>query len=195
VEDVLRGRERLPGRHHAANLVAVVDAARVQNPPVAVDEHHLRRDRRVEGLSEAEIRVEVDRERDAELPAVGRDLPGVVAFADHADEADAIVGEFRSQLAKHRSILLRQRAGWMEKREADGPTIGADQIGERNGAAIHRSQCEALGRQGRGRFGRQERAGDEARQQPECGPTSDHDGHHTRSPGDRSPCRRHGGAG
>ncbi len=79
---------RIAGRHHAPDLVAVVDPAGVADRPVAVDEHHLGRDRRVERLGQREIGVESDRKPDPKLSAIGLDLTDVVDFTDHAHEAD-----------------------------------------------------------------------------------------------------------
>ena len=78
----------------------------------------------------------MDRERDAVFPAVCLDLLQVVTFADHAHEADARAAEIGRQVIEHGGIILREWAAGMEKRKADGPAVGAEQIGERNGPAI-----------------------------------------------------------
>ena len=113
----------IAGRHHTADLVAVVDPAFIADLPVAVHEDHLGRDGRIEGLGQREIGVEMDRKRDAELRAVGLDLRGVVGIADDAYEANAVLGESGCEFVEHRTIFLRHRAGRMEKREADSPPV------------------------------------------------------------------------
>ena len=139
----------------------------------------------------------MDRERDAVFPAVCLDFRGFVVFADHAHEADARAAEIGSQRTEHGGIVLSERAGGMEEGKADGPALGTDEIGERNGSAIGRLHREAVGRQGH--LVRPSHAGDEAGQQPQQG-TCPHHGHqYTQSPGDhgvgvtpikRSFCRR-----
>jgi hypothetical protein len=131
-------------RHHAADLVAVIDPAGVADPSFAVDEHNLRRDRRVEGLGQREVGVEPEREREAKLAAVGLDLANVVDFTDHAHEADAFVGELVGKSVEHRGVILRQRTGGMEKREAHSPAIVAQRIRERDGVAGERSESETF---------------------------------------------------
>ena len=125
----------IAGRHHAADLVAVVDPAGVANLLVAVHEHHLGRDRRVEGLGQREGGVEIDRKRDAERRAVGLDLRRIVAFADHAHDTDAVSGESGGKLAEHGRTVLRERTGRMKKREADGLAI-AEKIVEWDPRAV-----------------------------------------------------------
>ena len=137
---------RIARRHHAPDLVAVVDPAGVADRPVTIDEDHLRRDRRPEGFGDREVVVEADREPDPELPPVGLDLAGIVAFTDHAHEADALGGEFPGKAAEHRTVLASQRAGGMEKREAHGPAVGAERFGERNGGPGERLKPQVLRR-------------------------------------------------
>ena len=169
----------IAGRHHAADLVAVVDPTRVADPAITVDEHHLGRDRHIERRGEREVGVVVDRERDAVIPAVHLDCGGVVAFADDAHEADALATEIGSQRTEHGSIFLSERAGGMEKREADGPAGGTEEIGERNGAAIVHPHRETVRRQGR--LGRHSRAGDKARQEPHQSTCPQHSSQHNQS--------------
>ena len=116
-------------RHHAADLVAVVDPAGVADPPLAVDEHRLGRGGGPESPGQFESRVEMDREPDAVGGAVAVDLRGIVALADHADEADAPAGEVGGQRLEHRSVGLGERAGGMEEGEADGLAV-AEQVVE-----------------------------------------------------------------
>ena len=68
----------------------------------------------------------MDRERDPELPAVGRDLGGIIALAHDAHDANTLAGQVGGEFCKHRRILLRERTGRMEEREADGPAVGPD---------------------------------------------------------------------
>ena len=109
----------------------------------------------------------MDGKRDAELPPVGLDLFDRVAFADDTHEADALLGEPGRQLIEHGGIVLREWTGRVEERETDGPAVRADEIGERNGPAVCRSQREAVRRKGGGRFGRQDDTASEARKEPE----------------------------
>ena len=175
----------IAGRHHAANLVAVVDPTRVANAAIAVDEHHLGRDRRVEGLRQAEVGVGVDGKRDAVCLAVVFDVGGVIALADHAHEANALVGILSRKCTQHGAVFLRERAGGMEKRKTDRLALGAKQISKRTAVAIGRVYSQPVGRDRRGvclascwhrgdRISRQHHAGDEARQQPQRAGRFDH---------------------
>ena len=176
----------IAGRHHAANLVAVVDPTRIANATIAVDEHHLGRDRRVEGLCQAEVAVGVDGKRDAVCLAVVLDFGGVVVFADNAHEANALVGILSRKFTQHGAVFLRERAGGMEEGKTDRPAVGAKQISKRSAVAIGRSHSQPVGRDRRGvcldgrwyrgdRISRQHHAGNEARQQPQRARRFDHD--------------------
>jgi hypothetical protein len=148
IDGVPQFRVGIARSHHASDLVAVVDPAGVANSPVAVHEHHLGRGRGVERLGQLETGVEMDRERDAKLPGIRADLCGIVAFADHAHDANALPGEVGEEVGKHRRILLRERAGRMKRRETDGAAIGTEQLIEAMRRAIDAGERESIRCQG-----------------------------------------------
>jgi hypothetical protein len=128
----------------------------------------------------------IDRKRDAVCLSVVLDVGGVVVLADHAHEANALVGRLDRKLAQHGAVFLRERTGGMEEGKTDGPAVGAEQIGERDAVAIGRVYLKPLGwnrrdvclagRWHRGdRISRQHHAGNEARPQPQRAGHFDHE--------------------
>ena len=175
-----------PRRHHAADLVAVIDPAGIPHASFAIDEHHLRGDAHIERLGQPEVAVEIDRKGDLEVAAIGLDLLGGVDLTDHADEADPFVSELLRELPEHRRVVLGERTGGMEEGKADRPTIGPEEIGKGHAIAALRLQFEPLGgdrlasrgvKRPHRRISRQQRGASQRRQQTQK-PSQSHRGTH-----------------
>ena len=123
-------------RFLAPHLVAIVDSTLIPRAAALINEHHLGRDRGIEGLGQPEVAVGGKRKVDRILVAIAGDFLNLIELADHPHKADPLRIKLVGQFGEHGPIPLGQRAGGMEEREADGLPIAAEQVGERHSLPV-----------------------------------------------------------